>query len=261
MIAIDCHTHIYPGTEPLSALIAGGVRLLGAAECTNCALLLCDVAGHDVFDQILGGNVDHCRSVGHGSWHVEPTTEAESISIVGPENERIVIVRGQQIVTSERLEVLAIGHCGRLPGGRSLPATIENARAKDCHVILPWGAGKWLGRRGSLIDHAVDHLSFPGLHLGDNGGRPSVWAVPQFTKATKRKIKILCGSDPLPITGDERRIGTYGSVFRGDVNMTGPWSSIRRLLEDPLEVPDTIGSPMNIWNFARSQAMLRVKGQ
>lgn len=260
LIAIDSHAHVYPATAPLRALVAGGVRLLRAAGPGGCAtLFLCEPSGQNVFRQLCEQDVPTYEPGVNGAWSVKSTNETTSVSIVGPKNERIIVVRGQQVVTSERLEVLAIGHIGQIPAGKSLFATIESVRAAGCHVILPWGVGKWLGHRGQLIDQAIDRLAFPGFHLGDNGGRPSFWSVPQFSSAVERNIKILRGSDPLPIRHDERRIGTYASVFRGELDRSAPWHSIAKMLEDPASMPDTAGSPMKAWQFVRSQVFLRAK--
>lgn len=260
MIAIDGHTHVYPGISSLRTLIAGGVRLIAAAGSGSCAaLLLCEPAGQDVFGQISDEYAHRGRSAANGLWTVIPTNETTSVCIVGPANERIVIVRGQQIVTSERLEVLAIGHNGKVPDGISLHSSIDNARSMGAHVVLPWGAGKWLGRRGRLIDDAIKNLRYPGFHLGDNGGRPSIWAVPQFRQAEESGIKILCGTDPLPIKYDEHRIGTYASKLGGDMDENTPWLSIARLLEDPTESPERMGSAMGIRSFLLSQFKLRAR--
>ena len=46
--------------------------------------------------------------------------------------------------------------------------------------------------------------------LGDNGGRPWFWtSVPQFDLAAELGMRVLPGSDPLPVPGDEARIGSY----------------------------------------------------
>ena len=260
MIAIDTHTHVYSSIQQRETLVAGGVRLLGASSEVDCAVLfLCEPCGRSGFGE-LRPQLGQAKETTFGAgWQVISTKELVSLTLLGPDGGSIVIIRGQQIVTSENLEVLAIGHEDTIRDGQSLDETIESCRTSGDHVILPWGAGKWLGSRGRMIDDVIERVSFPEFHIGDNGGRPAAWAVPQFKLAGKRNMKILNGSDPLPILGDESRIGTYASLLNGHIDMTMPWDSISSMLRDPEQVPTPMGKPMKVWPFLRSQLMLRVR--
>ena len=77
-------------------------------------------------------------------------------------------------------------------------------------VICPWGFGKWLGARGKLISDLAQRKP-EQFNLGDNGGRPWLWAwVPQFGN---KRPKVINGSDPLPLLGEIKRVGSYGIKF------------------------------------------------
>src|SRR5690606_9685667 len=121
----------------------------------------------------------------------------------------ILFIRGRQLVTAEGLEVLAAGVGGDLRSGQDLSPTLEGGRARGGWSTIAWGVGKWLGRRGRLVSEAVRAEAGSGdVFLGDNGGRPGLWRfVPQFDVAAENGMRVLPGTDPLPVPGDEARIG------------------------------------------------------
>ena len=61
------------------------------------------------------------------------------------------------------------------------------------------GFGKWIGRRGAVLQKLLATHNYPYLFLGDNSGRPSFWSKPHyFQLAKKQAIRILPDTDPLP---------------------------------------------------------------
>jgi len=46
----------------------------------------------------------------------------------------------------------------------------------------------------------------------------------------RRGFKVLAGSDPLPLAGEERRIGRYGVRVRAEFDPEAPAESVRRML-------------------------------
>lgn len=127
-----------------------------------------------------------------------------------PEKE-IHIVAGHQVVTAENIEVLALFVNHNFTNGLSLHATVDKIKELGGIPVLPWGAGKWFGKRGQIIkDFLVTHGN-SNLFLGDNGGRPCCWPTPNlFRFAEKTGIAILPGSDPLPLPCEALRVGSFG---------------------------------------------------
>jgi len=225
--------------------------------CKVC--FLCDPVGSDTFRWLQDvSNAGHDLESRSGCT-VSMTTESASLIISKGGEAGVTVIRGQQLVSSEKLEILAVGHATNLASGRPLYKTLEAARAAGAHVIVPWGAGKWLGARGRLVSEMLKGETFPGLHLGDNGGRPAMWPVVQFKEAAARGTKVISGSDPLPIAGDEKRIGTYASTIDRDLDTASPWKSIASFLADPDVLVKTVGSNLSIPNFLRLQSMLRFR--
>ena len=258
MIAIDAHTHVYGVDNAASTLLDGGLRLQSADVNVRCAVLFfCETEGQRDFDQVRSRTDLSLKSADHSQWTVSATNEPVSLCLTSPDRMPIVVIRGQQIITSENLEVLAVGHESRLVSGRSLAATLQESRTAGCQVILPWGVGKWLGKRGRLIDGVLSDADLAGVHLGDNGGRPWFWPVPRFDRARARGVKVLRGSDPLPIQGDEARIGSYASLYDGRLDLDAPWQDIVTLLKTSDCNPEGMGSPMGLGRFLASQIALR----
>ncbi|MFH2122659.1 MAG: hypothetical protein ABIJ50_04160 [Pseudomonadota bacterium] len=127
-----------------------------------------------------------------------------------PERE-IHIVAGRQVVTMENIEVLALFVQQGLTNGLSLHETIDRVKELGGIPVLPWGVGKWFGKRGQIIkDFLVNHGN-SNLFLGDNGGRPCFWPTPNlFRLAEDAGIVVLPGSDPLPLPSEALRVGSFG---------------------------------------------------
>ena len=260
MIAIDAHTHIYSEIHAENTLANGGENLKQLVEPgASTVCFLCDPVGSDIFSRLRDLSDPDCRAANRAGCSVSITSESTSLTVSNGTEAGVVVIRGQQLVSSEKLEVLAIGHTANLTTGRPLHKMLDEARAAGAHIIVPWGAGKWMGARGRLVSEMLKREAFPGLHIGDNGGRPAVWRVPQFRLAAERGIKIISGSDALPIAGDERRIGTYGTVIDRQLDTSSPWQSIASFLADPNVQPETIGSNLRFSRFLLLQSKLRFK--
>lgn len=148
-----------------------------------------------------------------GQWRIDANFDGEFLVAEGAGAEKIYVVPGRQVVTIENLEVLIIGLLEGIPSEESLAFYLE--KYSETHlVILPWGAGKWLGRRGLVLKETMHQLSYLEYVVGDSGVRPSFWQnVPQFEDAKQLGKHILFGSDPLPVAGQQRKVGSCGAGF------------------------------------------------
>ena len=125
--------------------------------------------------------------------------------------------------------------------------------------MLPWGAGKWLGKRGVIVSDFLQSASPEALFVGDNGGRPEFWPRPApFDLAARRGIRLLPGSDPLPLHGEESRVGTYGATVDGDCSDATPASDLKRLLLDRNTPIKPFGQRPGAWQFCKTQVGLRL---
>lgn len=237
LVAIDAHVHLHDEREAMETLEAASRNF--SRHAPGAATAVCMLAERDGFDVF--------------SWlRTKLRATAENESLWFDESHRLLIVAGRQIESSEGLEVLglALGMPLQLEG-RPAHEIIAALRTHDSLPVLPWGAGKWLGSRGHLVDRLLDDE--PGLFLGDNGGRPGFWPVPRF----RRGVRVLPGSDPLPLPGASSAIGSFGCLITCDLPADRPASALRRALRDPASRLLRFGRLTNPLRFAIDQTRLR----
>ena len=154
----------------------------------------------------------------------------------------MVLVAGRQLTTREGLEVLALGSSAPLADGEDLAATIERVRAHGAAAVLPWGFGKWWGRRGRALTRCLETVEPTGVFLGDNAGRPAqLPPPPQFAQGAGRGLFVLPGSDPLPLPDAVGSVARYGFVLEGAVDADRPTAGLLRLLAGLRQQPATFG--------------------
>ena len=182
----------------------------------------------------------------------KPTQESESLWI-GTSAPSLLVIAGRQVVSAEGLEILAQATTARFTDGLPAAELLETMAAADAIITLPWGVGKWLGKRGRLLDRllAADHEG--RLLLGDNGGRPAWWRERRL-----RLRPVLRGSDPLPIAGDASRIGSFGSILEGELSREHPAADLRSLIRMLQHSPAGFGRLAPSFRFFANQLRMRV---
>lgn len=254
---VDAHVHVHPNAD-VQMLLAAAALNLGAAAAKIGAttwqgiLMLAEMRGADWFEE-----VERTRRR-FGPWSIESMApDSLSIHFVAP-GMRLTIIAGRQIVTTEGIEVLALATRARIEDGSSLTATIAAASKRDALVVLPWGAGKWLGRRGRLVNDVIG-VGTSGVFAGDNGGRPLFWPEGSaFRLARSKGHPVLPGTDPLPLPREELRVGSFGFVLEGDLQTDSPGSEIRERVRSarPGEIR-SFGQLQGPLHFFRNQMALR----
>jgi len=125
--------------------------------------------------------------------------------------------------------------------------------------VIPWGFGKWVARRGKILRNFLEKNQFSPLFLGDNGGRPGFWPRPSyFKKAEENGLRVLPGSDPLPLTSESSRPGSFGFSFQGTLDPRHPGMDIKKILLDPKTHLQPYGSLENPYRFAYKQLAIRL---
>jgi hypothetical protein len=238
---VDGHVHLDSADPDLLDNAARSLSRSAARTPDIGVLMLTEVAGVSRFDAF-------------------GPKEAESISFWHRKPGRLplLVVAGRQIVTAEKLEVLALGTRDALPDGAPLPAVLGWCRQQEALAVLPWGVGKWLGRRGTLVTEALAGEDPRHFALGDNGGRPGFWRVAAFDAARRRGMKILPGSDPLPLAGQSARIGRFGFGLEIEMDDRAPARSLLAALGDPGTAIEPFGAPRPLHRFVAEQVALRL---
>ncbi len=194
-----------------------------------CFLFLTESAGADWFGSWK--TLMNKGRNGIAGFTAAGTGDSNCLRLKKQEGDSLFLVAGRQIVTAESLEVLALGLEKPFPDGRPIQTVLDELAEGDCLRVLPWGAGKWLGKRGKIIRDIIAAQPENPLFLGDNGNRPFFWPLPAtFSLAGRNSIRNLPGSDPLPFDGQEKKAGGYGFSLAGEIDPAYPFSSLRALL-------------------------------
>jgi hypothetical protein len=272
MILFDTHVHLYdPQTVARLLLNAHAnfevvARGLGNNASTHDGVLCLTQTDKSLsVEQLLDVVNDKTVYPGFlGDWQADVTKEKGSLAlrtVSKAGDPRVVfLISGQQIVTMEKLEVLSIANKESIAGGLPLNETISAIAESGGISIIPWGVGKWLGKRGKILKELIEMDSELPLFLGDNLARPKFWFyVPHFNIARKRGIKILNGSDPLSFSSELAKPGCFGVAFPfATLDRQLPAANIKNLLLDRHQVKKNYGSPQSFRKFVATQLTLNL---
>lgn len=259
-VFVDSHVHYYSGFDK-TKLITSAIRNFESAatqlrRATSPVGMLIFVENHGsrefsrFADEVQGDKAD--------PWEIEATSEKSSLTVVRDGVRRLMLLEGRQIRTSESLELLAIDYSGDIPDGRPIRESLKLLYNAGAIGVVPWAFGKWWFGRGQLVNALIEEESPEHFFLGDNGGRPHLSPRPeQFQRAQKRGIRVLPGTDPLPLPGEETRIGSYGFVVHGPMDCDRPGESLKRLLHDPERTPVPYGRGSGWLPCLRRQWLIR----
>lgn len=268
MIIVDSHVHIYDCFDPEhffdSAL--GNFRQVADGSKSGDGsvaymLLLAESSGNFWFKKALsrtkaGEKPDSSLE----KWSLTLTEDNLTLTACNESlNKTIHLVAGRQIVTAEKIEVLALFGDISVSDGLSLQRTIQAISQSDGLPVIPWGVGKWFGKRGKVIHDFLTHYQGKDLFLGDNGGRPCFWPTPSLFQLARRKNRgILPGTDPLPLPGEENRIGSFGFMLQNrNLDLICPARSLREFLRTGQGNICPYGQLQNNGNFFMNQLQLR----
>ena len=263
LIALDCHVHLYCFDELASMLHHASSNLAVAAgslfpgQPWTGLLVLTETAQRNSLTAITSFITAQGADCVPG-WRLSTVESGLAVQAEDMAGSRIFLVAGQQIITSEKLEVLALGCQPALTDGLSLPQTLAAVQASQAFPVLPWGVGKWLGDRGRTVEAAITSAVPGEIALADNSGRPFFWlAIGQFASASRKKIPLLRGSDPLPLPGQIRKVGSFGTCLHMEFDPLQPAASLRRFLTSGQAAGHPFGQLESAGAFFRNQLALR----
>jgi hypothetical protein len=254
---VDGHVHLYPCFDFASFFDAAARNFARAADALNLPphtpglLLLAETSRDNAF-HLLANNL---RA---GRWTFQPTHEPTSLLGRAPNAPPLLLIAGRQIITREKLELLALACTHPFPDGQPLASSLRQVHNHHAIAITPWAVGKWLGRRGKIIRNLINTNHNESIHLGDNAGRPApAFTPPLFRLASTRNLKILPGTDPLPLPRHTQRPGRYGFIIHQPLDLLAPTAQLKQLLADPRTAITPFGRRTNWLSFFRDQCALQ----
>ena len=260
LIIADAHVHIndcFDLEKMLNASLANfqqNSQQQGYQNNFTGILFLTETKEQDYFNRLAQGK----KKI--KNWLFQPTAEKLSLYAHNNLNQGLFLIAGRQIVTAENLEVLALITEQKFEDGLSLEATIQAIVTAGGIPVLPWGVGKWIGRRGKILGNLCQKSELSPIFLGDNGGRPNFWLRPRyFQQAETKGIKILPGSDPLPLVSEYSRPGSFGFTIEDSLSWEKPGKGIEQMLLDPQISLQPYGSLENPVRFISNQLAIRYR--
>ena len=259
VLLVDGHVHFHSCfswenfLNAAAANFAQARRHLQVSDNSPGCLLLTENAGVDQYHALLS-QPEIVESLG---WRIIESGEKCSV-ILHRGEDTLILIAGRQIVTAENLELLAIG-CRHGPvDGSPIHQALRAVSDAGAIPILPWGFGKWLGKRARTVRELLFSHDLPRFHLGDNGGRLRMVPSPElFEQARHQGIAILPGSDPLAIPTHVRRPGSYGFVLGSWEKTFAPAEEIKRRIRSLQQSPPTFGALSSLFDGLASQLSLR----
>jgi hypothetical protein len=252
----DGHVHLYPCYD-LGALFRTACANLSlavrqsAASNPLLALFLAESRDCHVFRDLA-----ERRGVQGTDLVVEETPDAEAVVVRGGECLALHVFAGRQVVTRERLEVLALAADAEFPEGEPARAVVERIRSLGGVPVLSWAPGKWFFARKAVVRDLLAAFPPDVLLLGDTSLRPASWPEPVLMRQARRKgTRVIAGSDPLRFPGEERQAGRYGFVWHGEFDLARPVASARAALLHSGSPPARFGARSGIvetlWRLVR----------
>ncbi|MEM1355056.1 MAG: hypothetical protein AAGH88_09250 [Planctomycetota bacterium] len=253
-ICIDTHVHLYPRfdlAKTLDAAVTNMQRDATAQPPAPC-LMLTETISDNRFLALRDGEAVP-------GWRIAPSDEA-ALLLTREDGATLRLFAGGQTNTAERVEVLTLGTTQRLDDGQPLDATIDQAIETGGVVVLPFGLGKWFGRRAQLIAQAFEKYHGRGLRLGDNAGRPRGTGTPALFKRSERLgHAVLPGSDPLNTALGQTAAGRFSMTLNASFDPALPTESIRRVLREAPHPARTLGRRVSLVRCVREQCLLRIE--
>jgi len=273
-VLLDAHVHYHAGFSrdaffhaAARNLRAGGL-LIGVRAPLAVGLMLTESAGVDAFGRFAaeaaggGPAAQPERPLADASdWSFRATGEDNSLWAVHDDGDgEILLIAGRQLVTREKLEVLALGCREPLPDGMTLRAARDAVLAAGGVPVVPWGFGKWWASRGRVVRELVEADSPGRWYLGDNAGRPRASRRPPlFAGAARHDVFVLPGSDPLPLPLQEAKAGRCGFVMPGPLDPEHPAATTLDWLRACGRQPATFGRLESLARFARDQVAMQLR--
>ena len=227
---LDTHVHIYPLFQVKDALSSILENLSAVDENAVKVACLTERYDCDFFNELKNKSHNDVNR----EFEIELFDSPSILKISTRHNGQcfFYLVSGQQIITSENIEILALNCPTRIIDGANTSYTIHQVLIQNGLPVVAWSPGKWFFRRGGIVSQLLKEFSPDQLAIGDTSLRPIGWLTPRLMRRARNQgFTVLCGSDPLPLVGEEQRCGIYASrvVHNGEIS---PAELLQRLLSN-----------------------------
>ena len=268
LIIMDTHVHIHDCFNLTNFLDSAYENCkaeacrLGKGEQFIGALFLTETSRDHWFQRLVSYTDKKETSSANNisTWSFHRTGEKNSLLAQSVSGGELIVIAGRQLVTKENLEVLALGTDCVFHDGISIKNAIEIVREQGAIPVIPWGFGKWWGRRGKVLSEVLLSQERTHLFLGDTSARPGFLPYPShFTQGQKQGVRILSGSDPLPLASEFWRPCSTGFSVNGLFSTDTPAADLKQILRDRASVFSPYNASRdNCYRFFSNQVRMQL---
>ena len=261
MILIDAHIHFhgcYDKNTFLNSAKRNFNKIAASMGCNNFQAVLCftESNGDNTFNELYEYAENNSKI---GLWKASLTDNENTIKLSDESGFNLFLIAGRQIVTLEKLEVLAIGLKKEYEDGKPIINVLKDVTALDVLAVIPWGVGKWFSVRKRIVENLTLQTNSYPIYLGDNGNRPLFWEKPNIFKSAEEKgIYNLPGSDPLPFDKEVNKPGSFGFLIDDVINEDKPFDSIYKIISTSDKQFETFGKLESPLNFIKNQVAMQI---
>ena len=267
MILIDAHVHLYDCYSLDSLFNNAYENFKYAAHKSNVneqyvGVMFLTETRKDNYFQKLKNSIQNPKSLSLTlrDWSILHTQEESSLIAQNVAGNKLVIISGRQIISHEKLEILALGTTSLFDDGRPICDVIDDIEKCGALAVIPWGFGKWIGVRGQIVSNLILNNHNRKIFVGDNSGRLAIMPKPgQLTLAIKQGVAILPGTDPLPLPWEENIVGQFGALLPGRLSLEKPTEQLLQLFLEDSNAIEPYGKLETTINFLRNQTYLRLR--
>lgn len=252
---VDAHVHLHCLEDVPATLdaAAGHFSRVGATASDGPlgALLLTQTSREHVFESLS-------ERASVGAWALR-RLKGEEVTLAACRGERsLLLVCGRQVRADDGLEVAAFGTLREFQDGRSFAESLDEVVDSGAVAAIPWGFGKWVGKRGKRVNEVLNRRRNVPVLLGDSGSRAGLLGEPRLIRRGRRRgVRVVAGTDPFPFGGDLRRVGSFGVLADRVPDAEAPWGSLRSWLLDPRTSLVPYGRASGPWRFLVNQFVVQ----
>ncbi len=255
-LSVDGHVHLYPNYDLVRAIENGRKNLI--ANCNGKSdekvvpvWLLTERSDCAMFDEISNSPADFSKD----GYEFIPRKDGLTVLVQKKSEPYLYIFAGRQLVASEGLEILSLVSTLNISDRAKTIRDIKKAIVDSGGIAtLNWAPGKWFFKRGEVIASLIDEYAADDVFVGETTLRNTLWPEPKLIKRAKKQgFSVIAGSDPLPFSGEEETVGTFGFKIEGDFDASQPANSFCKMMKKNRNSLALIGRRNDIFTFARRQ--------
>ena len=195
-VFVDAHVHIHDCFEIEKFFYSAANNFSCAREKMGVGndavniMLMTETMAANYFDSLY--QLADTKSQQYRGVTLYRTAEDCSLLVMLENGRKLFLIAGRQIVTAERLEVLALGTAQKFQDGEPIIEVIDKVKSLGALVVIPWGFGKWIGRRGKIVSKLLKDYDNRSFFLGDNSGRAAFLPTPQYLAFGQKRGQNWC---------------------------------------------------------------------